>query len=198
MAREVTLRLIEVAWAGPISADEITHLGAVHDLGVLAIYGSHPVFGDDALLYIDEAREAPFASRLDRIGHWLKFLPSEPRFYVGRLGGIDALDEDEWQAQINDAYRMLMFFHAPPWNSRGIDHHQVGTPTVVLNMGRRHRLQLEVSTLWDQSQWDPAVGLWRPFGALNTAAPSGPRVHPADDLAADQTVPEYRLVDDES
>ncbi len=158
------LNLIEIEWRGPFTQAEMAELIEPHDRGVLAIYGSHPVFGDDALLYIDEAREGAFAERLSRIEHWLRFLPSKPTFFIGRLGGTDPVDVATWHGAIDVAHRMLVFFHAPPWNSRGVDHHGVSEPTVVLNLGRRHRIQLEVSTLWDQSAWDPARPDWRPFG----------------------------------
>jgi hypothetical protein len=164
MTQQRTLQLIEAVWDGPYTQAQLAALGAAHDRGLIVIYGSHPVFGDDALLYIDEARAASFAERILRIDRWLKLLPSEPTFYVGRLGGDKPVSDAEWTDMIEAAHRLLVFFHAPPWNSHGIDHHRVNQPTVVINLGRRHRLALEVSTLWDQSAWDPERADWRPYG----------------------------------
>jgi hypothetical protein len=122
------------------------------------------VFGGDALLCIDAATEGTFSERVLRIQSWFKHtVPSAPQVYVGRLGGTDDIEEEEWRGLISDASRMLLFFHAPPWNSHGINHHQVAESTVVLNHGLRHRLALEVSNLWDQSSWDPDSEDWKPY-----------------------------------
>ena len=177
MPAQRTLRIIEIAWSGPYTCEATRAFGAPHDLGLLAIYGSHPVFGDDALLYLDEARDAPFARRVERVAHWTALLPSEPDVYLGRLGGVEPVPEAVWHDCIRDAYRLLVFFHSPPWNSRGIDHHRVAEPTAVLNLGRRHRLALEVSNLWDLSAWVPGSTRWRPYGATFEPPPDSDGEH---------------------
>lgn len=163
MVETRTLRLLEVAWEGPLSIEEVALLDRPSDRGVLQVYGSHPVFGGDALLYIAEARSETFAQRLERLGHWLRFLPSAPTHYVGRLGGTAPPGPGELDECIRVAFRLLTFFHAPAWNSREIDHHGISIGTVVLNMGHRHRLALEVSTLWDSSAWEPDGSAWEPW-----------------------------------
>lgn len=168
-----TSELIEVAWSGPHEPAEVEALNGVLDFGLIAIYGSHPVFGPDALLYVDEAREHPFGARMRRVEPWTRHLPSAPSVYLGRLGGPDSPTLDEWRDAIDRAYRLVTFFHAPPWNSRGLDHHGVlGRPTTVLNVGRRHRLAMEVSTAWDESAWDPKGTLWRPYGRAEGPEPA--------------------------
>ena len=166
--REETLRIIEVVWSGPLDLTSVAHCNGPSDFGLIAVYGTHAVFGDDALLFMDgttgEASEsATFGQRLGRIAPWLDTLPSEPTIYLGRLGGIEAVPESTWRDALNDAMRLMIFFHSPPWNGRHIDHHRITQPTVVLNLGRRHRLQQEVSTLWDQSAWTPGASDWVPF-----------------------------------
>ena len=172
-----SLDVVEVAWTGPYRFEDIAGAGADSDRGLLAVYGSHPVFGADALLYIDEAREAPFAARLDRLRPWLLHLPTDATFYVGQLGGRDALGWPEWLDAIQRAYRLAVFFHSPPWNSQGVNHHGVEVPTVLLNVGRRHRLALEVSTLWDRSAYAPGaesalLSGWRPYAPEPPPAPA--------------------------
>jgi hypothetical protein len=184
MAGKQTLEVIEVAWSGPFSSAQVRAMGTATDRGLLAIYGSHPVFGADALLYIDEARDAPFAHRLARVEPWLKHLPSEPTIYVGRLGGTDAASWDGWLEDILRAYRLAVFFHSPPWNTVGVNHHGLTSATVLLNVGRRHRLALEVSTLWDLSAFDPTGGPWHPF------APEPPEAEVSAALPEAVTPPE--------
>ena len=157
-----SLDVIEVAWSGPHSEQEIAELTGPYDRGLLAIYGSHPVFGADALLYIDEARDVPLSQRPKRVQVWLDQLPSEATFYVGRLGGTEPVGHDEWLSAIARAHRLAVFFHSPPWNSAGVNHHEVQAPTLLLNVGRRHRLALEVSNLWDRSAYAPGASAWRP------------------------------------
>ena len=169
--RDETLRIIEILWSGAHTVADVHEMTGASDRGLLAIYGSHPVFGDDALLFIDgtgstsgaDAAPETFAERLNRIGPWIALLPSEATIYVGRLGGTRPVGEAPWAQAISDATRLTTFFHAPPWNGRHVDHHRVQQPTVVLNLGRRHRLAMEVSTLWDQSAWTPETEQWMPF-----------------------------------
>jgi hypothetical protein len=159
-----TVRVIEVLWEGPLTLTEALALNAPDDRGVLQIYGSHPVFGDDALLCIDKAGDTPIGERVGRLEQWFGQLPTQPAIYVGRLGGGDTVDADGWHEQIKTAARLLTFYHSPPWNSDGVDAHGVREPVVVLNLGRRHRLSYEVSTIWNLTQWTPDSDEWRPYG----------------------------------
>ncbi len=161
-----TLSLIEIDWVGPYSLEGVGAFDGLPDRGLIAVYGTHPVFGDGALLYILDAAQDTFAVRIAQIGDWLSCLPSDPVAYLGRLGGTEPVDDAEWRALIDVAHRLEVFFHAPPWNARGVDAHGIEEPTVVLNLGRRHRLAMEVSTLWNQSAWDPKASSWRPYGSV--------------------------------
>ena len=168
---ETTLRLIEIAWTGPHTQAEVAALRGDGDRGVLQVYGSHAVFGDDALLFIGKAFEMRFGGAVAALTPWLRFLPSEPVFYLGRLGGLSPVDEASWERLTDAAERLLVFFHSPPWCSRGIDRHEVAEPTVVLNLGKSHRLAIEVSTLWSTSRWDPDGGAWQPYAPLTRESP---------------------------
>ncbi len=167
------MRIIEVLWSGPCTEEQVAAMNGASDRGLIAIYGSHPVFGSDALLFVDGTENPSddeddverFADRIRRIRPWLDLLPSEPSIYLGRLGGTDPVTGEQWSSAISAAMRLTTFFHAPPWNARHVDHHRVVHPTVVVHLGRRHRLALEVSTLWDQSAWTPDSEEWKPFGS---------------------------------
>ena len=174
-----TIRIIEISWSGPHSPSEVAALCSDADRGLLAFYGTHPVFGADALLYLDEAREAAFAQRLERVGAWTRYLPTEPQLYIGRLGGPTQVSPEEHLEAIRVAHRLLCFFHSPPWNSREIDHHQISELTAVLNLGHRHRLALEVSNLWDLSAWEPGSEKWS-FWPADEPAADGPVIVDAE------------------
>ena len=168
---QVELRLIEIAWSGPHTRAECLALRGPGDRGVIQVYGTHPVFGDDSLLFIGRGFEMRFGGAVEALEPWLRFLPSEPAFYLGRLGAAAPVDEAAWSALTEAAERLLVFFHSPPWNSKGVDQHGVAEPTLVLNLGRSHRLAIEVSTLWSTSSWDPDGGPWRPFEPLPREEP---------------------------
>lgn len=163
MSQKKTVTLIELAWSGPYTTQEVLEFTSPEHLGILQVYGTHPVFGDDALLCLDVARRDTFASRIGRIMGWLRFLPSEPTFYLGRPGGTEPVDATALDGLIDTAAKLNVYFHAPPWNGAGVNAHDVTEPTVVLNMGHRHRLQLEVSNLWDHSRWEPGSTDWKPY-----------------------------------
>lgn len=67
----------------------------------------------------------------------------------------------QWNDQIDRAERLLIFFCSPPYNSKWLKGHgDMPRPTVVLNFMRKHRLPVEVSTLYmsthcGSSGWNP-------------------------------------------
>ncbi len=158
-----TTNVIEIEWSGPFFSDGLAELNGPGDKGLLQVYGTHPVFGQDSLLYIDATGAGTFSTALERISRWVSCLPSQVSFYVGRLGSAQPLDIEEWEKDLAAAQRLLEFFHSPPWNSKAINHHGVTESTLVLNLGQRHRMSLEVSTMWDESMWAPGEVVWKPY-----------------------------------
>lgn len=141
---------IHVEWSGPHSYAEALALQDEYtDFGVYQIYGSHPVYGSDVLLYIGKADQQTFGKRLGQ-ENWNYHNQDSSRVmvYVGRLAGYGSTPRnDDWSRQISLVERLLIYSHWPAGNSSGLnvsfglELHDVH----VLNWGQYRDLLPEVS-----------------------------------------------------
>ena len=130
------------------------------DWGLYQIYGEHPVYGSDALLYIGLCGGGKDTKQL--LGKRIKQhsdLLHEPylcdaQVYVGHLisENPDIKNEaarKEWADNIRRAEELLIFFHKPAYNSiniRRISEKPAGKNVRVFNFGNCRKLQGEVSS----------------------------------------------------
>lgn len=95
---------------------------ATRDYGVYQIYGAHPLYGTDVLLYVGLAGESKKNVRCfaDRLKEHAKVYGENITIYVGRLarlrGGKKATP-GAWAKQIRLAEKMLIFSHSPAANA---------------------------------------------------------------------------------
>ena len=152
---------IHVQWEGLFSYDDARKLrDDVHDYGVYQIYGSHPVYGSDVLIYIGKADSQTFGTRLSQ-HNWQYTNQDSSRLtvYVGRLHGYGGTPTPErWSQQIAHVERLLIFSHWPAGNSSGLNvqfgnelHH-----IHVLNWGKYRNLLAEVSGARHSDKYDCA------------------------------------------
>ena len=123
-----------------------------HDYGVYQVYGSHPVYGSDVLLYIGKAGQQTFSFRLQQQEQFLYNQDAgNIRYYVGRLAGEQTPKNSKWEHQIDMVETLLIHSHWPAANSRNIQtlgrHAAEIAETHVLNWGQRRSLLSEVSGL---------------------------------------------------
>jgi hypothetical protein len=141
---------IHVNWDGPHSYDEAKKLtdGFV-DFGVYQIYGAHPVYGSDVLLYIGKAVQQTFGTRLSQESwNFHNQDSSRVAVYVGRLSGYTETPDDEaWSEQISLVERLLIYAHWPAGNSSGLNvsFGQEFHGIHILNWGKYRDLLPEVS-----------------------------------------------------
>ncbi|MCQ4241913.1 hypothetical protein [Stutzerimonas stutzeri] len=143
-----TTEHIHVQWEGPFSYDDACKLrDGAHDYGIYQIYGSHPVYGSDVLIYIGKADIQTFGARLSQ-HHWHYTNQDKLTVYVGRLHGYgDTPADTQWSQQIAHVERLLIYSHWPAGNSSGLnvqlrdDFHYIH----VLNWGKFRDLLPEVS-----------------------------------------------------
>jgi hypothetical protein len=141
---------LHVQWEGPFSYEVACNLrDEISDYGVYQIYGTHPVYGSDVLLYIGKADNQTFGKRLAQHDwHYTNQDSSRITVYVGRLCGYKGTpSHDIWSQQIASVERLLIYSHWPAGNSSGLNvrfgnelHH-----THVLNWGQYRDLMAEVS-----------------------------------------------------
>ncbi|MBM4275326.1 MAG: hypothetical protein FJ134_12825 [Deltaproteobacteria bacterium] len=114
-------KTIFIEWDGPYDFDEWEELTDEScDYGLYQIYGVHPVYGEETLLYLDRTTDRPFGARLsDEQPYWEAEGDFHPlSIYVGRLAGEMTPGGDAWGREIDLATRLLIFAHAPVFNGR--------------------------------------------------------------------------------
>ena len=148
---------IDIQWTGPYSVEEVVHSNNTNkDYGLYQIYGTHPLFGPDTLLYIGRATETgnKFGGRL-RQHDWISYEPRKVSIYLGYLGSTSPIPEtksaqEEWGKWIEVAESILIYFCRPPRNSHGIKTCPT-EPVILFNVGERHHLPTTLSNLYLQS-----------------------------------------------
>jgi hypothetical protein len=144
------LKQIHLRWEGPFLFEKAKAASTAEDYGVYAIYGTHDVFGPDALLYFGQANQNPFPSRIENhYKRWCQWESSEVAFYFGRIITRQPISDEEWGAQVAHAEGLLIYYLTPPYNERGKKNLSVTVPTLLLNYGRRHRLPWCLTNLPD-------------------------------------------------
>lgn len=122
--------------------------------GLYQIYGQHPLYGSDQLLYIGKT-EGEFSGRLG--GHakdWL-WEPDELRVYIGRLGAEEAdhqVESKKKRERIKAAESLLIYSLWPAGNDRDKKSCKVKN-TFVVNVGRYKALPSIVGSLQDESKY---------------------------------------------
>ena len=156
--RREIVTLIRIEWEGPVSVKNAVRHNH-DDIGLYQLYGRHPIFGRDSLLYIGKTTDA-IASRIwehmksramegfspkrkwikDAVGYFNEI-------YYGRLLGSIPVSHEEFEQQINDAESLLIYACSPPWNKRGIGGFSSAHKDLrILNFGSCGLLPAEVST----------------------------------------------------
>lgn len=89
------------------------------DCGLYQIYGHHPVYGENSLLYIGKT-ENSFSERLKQHKtEWLFDLESEKvEVRVGRIADADQMEDSEWQERVDKAEALLIYSHWPAGNEQ--------------------------------------------------------------------------------
>ena len=135
MSTETETKDIRIEWDGPYSLTDIGYdektgvytnknisvNDEYKDFGVYQVYGFHPIYGNDVLLYIGKAAQQTFAKRLSQEAWEFNVDHKNITFYVGRLfSDTQPNSEDEWDNMIDQAERMLIYAHEPARNSSNI------------------------------------------------------------------------------
>ncbi len=141
--------IIHIHWSGPSTFDQTTSFTNDTDFGIYQIYGSHPVYGSDVLLYIGLSI-GRFGGRIPNHEWWLEHHDDgRIRVYTGRLKGAETPSDAVWNRHIELAERLLIYAHQPAINKQSsLGGWEAELENVhVCNWGRRADLLPEVSGL---------------------------------------------------
>ncbi|WP_033580751.1 MULTISPECIES: hypothetical protein [Priestia] len=113
--------IIQIDWDGPYKITDLPQLtDSISDYGVYQIYGYHPVYGNDVLLYIGKADHQNFGKRIPQENWWDTNDSNNTKIYVGRLHGPQTPNQLEWSLEIDLAEQLLIYVHKPAYNARSI------------------------------------------------------------------------------
>lgn len=142
----MTRKIINITWEGPFTEQEVEDLINDTDYGVYQFYGRHPVYGmlPGTLLYIGKASDNTFGHRMRN--HSLEsFVGKTEQVFVGRLADKQQPGNAEWGKLIAEAEQLLIYAHAPSWNSQRITDYGKIRNLHILNWGNHGQLLPEVS-----------------------------------------------------
>lgn len=174
---------IHVDWTGPHNYEEALRLRDTDvDYGLYQIYGAHPVYGTDVLIYIGKAVQQTIGKRLSQESwNYHNQDCSRLRVYVGRLGGYEGTPtDDEWTDQLTKVERLLIYSHWPAGNSSGLNM-QFGEDlydTHILNWGTYCSLLPEVSGMRYSNRYSSSDN-YETFGRKPTSLYTSPDCGPA-------------------
>ncbi len=140
--------IIHIEWDGPYRLDQLPALkNDDSDYGVYQIYGGHPVYGSNVLLYIGKADQQTFGVRIAQEGWQLNRDAGSIQVYVGRLAGAQTPSSDQWSHEIDLAEKLLIYSHGPAANARNLN--RIPDAELqhvhILNWGRHRDVMAEVS-----------------------------------------------------
>ena len=143
------MQQVNIEWQGPLAMDDAKTLHSSSDYGIYQIYGNHPIYGMGVLLYIGKAQDQTFGRRLSQHCPEL-WVGTSTSVFVGRLAVCETGDND-WGELISRVEKLLIYAHAPSWNSTNIQDFKGVGELHILNWRDYGSLLPEISTeRWDQ------------------------------------------------
>jgi hypothetical protein len=148
-------RIYDVHWEGPHNFEELSSKSFDENLVLYAIYGTHPIYGRNVLLYIGTT-DSLISTRLSQHAWWVEGEPDPCGVYMASIGGFT-----NWQAweEIPKYKRMrseitkkvealLIYAHQPVYNQRSKRSAMASKGMRIFNTGHRGTLLGEVSALY--------------------------------------------------
>lgn len=149
--------IIHIEWDGPFKLDQLSELNNIDiDFGIYQIYGSHPIYGADVLLYIGKADRQTFCQRIAQ-EEWIYNCDSKSvKVYIGRLAGSKTSGANRWSLEIELAEKLLIYAHSPARNTQNLNSvpDTAAREVHILNWGNYRNLLPEVSGARYTSKYD--------------------------------------------
>lgn len=153
--------LITITWEGPYQRTDLSSLqNEKTDFGIYQIYGKHPVYGEHVLLYIGQANQQTFGTRIMQHSYWFE---EDFSIYVGRLSGSSTPTDKIWEDEINYAESLLIYVHTPAYNTSNINsiNYSKLESIHILNLGQYKNLLPELSGIRWISKLDELDDIYR-------------------------------------
>jgi len=152
-------RTIDVYWEGPYEwGDHNKHIKKSHVL--YALYGTHPLYGRDVLLYIGKT-ERDVGIRLSEHGYWAEYECDRINIRVASMGEIESWkDWEEGEryerapdSDVEGVETLLIYAHQPAYNTRNKESLEKARNIRTFNTGRFGSLLPELSYRYYSEDW---------------------------------------------
>jgi hypothetical protein len=163
------IQIIHLLWREHQWSDDIyKKFNSSEDYGIYQIYGDHPVYGENLLLYIGKAQDQTYSMRLTQHfnGGFIteSHIPKFTRLHLSYFCKTDGVNNDNWGEYIGLVEKILINAHFPAYNSQEIkgvmDKEQFKKELLIMNWEERGKLLPELSSLrysyhfWDDKRID--------------------------------------------
>lgn len=150
--------IIDAYWEGPYSSINIGENQDLEGHCLYQIYGTHPVYGANTLLYIGRTNRKKIYTRLKEHS-WIDAQSDECQIFVASCGYF--MGWDKWHEDKRERYEpyqcdsillsaiesLLIYAHQPSYNSANLKSTSFAKlPFRLFNSGRRAMLNPEIST----------------------------------------------------
>lgn len=149
---------INIEWDGPFQIDDVKKFNSESDHGFYQVYGSHPVYGSNTLLYIGRASIQTFGTSVFQEGWGYHNNEYGLQIHLGRLLTNGPLKIKQRQTLIEEVFRLLVYAHSPAYNATHINNvheDEVLQDFHILNWKSHRDLLPEISG----SRWASGFGL---------------------------------------
>jgi hypothetical protein len=164
MTEQTVVPIIDVYWEGPYTLEDIKSKQKREEYCLYQIYGSHPVYGTNSLLYIGKTEKQYIETRLNQ-HKWIENQASECEIYIASCkkfeGWANRNDQGAYKfyndkiITIDIIESLLIYAHQPSYNSQSLKTTSfAGNPFRLFNSNRRASIMPEISS---QFYADPAT-----------------------------------------
>ncbi|MGJ0486271.1 MAG: hypothetical protein ACR65R_17305 [Methylomicrobium sp.] len=143
----------DVHWYGPYSLKDLdSEMGSDSGFVLYALYGPHPLYGTDVLLYLGMT-EKSLKICISHHKSWISELPNPIKIYGAAIGRFSSWEEadaaDEYpplpEQEIKAIQSLLIIAHQPAYNIRSKESAEIARDVRLFNTGNFGALLPEVS-----------------------------------------------------
>jgi hypothetical protein len=114
-------RTINIEWEGPLRIKDLKKFNSANDHGFYQIYGSHPVYGSNILLYIGQANVQTFGISIFQEGWGYHNNEYGLQVHLGRLLTDTPMEINQRHKRIEQVFKLLVYAHSPAYNATHIN-----------------------------------------------------------------------------
>jgi hypothetical protein len=135
------VRVIHLKWEQhPWNDDVFTKFYEKDHYGIYQVYGDHPVYGEDCLLYIGRTNRQSYSVRLKQHNDFFASnIQRLTRFYISFFLATEDCAYEKWGELIDQVEQLLINAHSPAYNAMSLKGlvEEPNENIIIMNWGNR-------------------------------------------------------------